>query len=308
MDMENLKYYQNAIDELNNLGYLNQPAAGKRAEEIMKHAEDNNHLEFVYFFKGEQLFYSGEFEKAAQYELKALESRDDVVFFHSNFAVILTIQGKYQDALRYYNQALALRPNDAHALCCKSVALSRMSLRDEAMNEIEKVLANVSDDNPYYWQACFNKAILLSNLGKKVEAISFFDKALVIKPDNPNILNKKGLLLLNVGKKESALELFNRAIELNPQNKYALRNKAIVLNRLGKPKESLLCFNIIRTFCELEDFDYAWLAKINKQLERFDEAIEAAEHWLVDLRNFELPTKDAEAFLSELKEKKQEKK
>ena len=52
-----------------------------------------------------------------------------------------------------------------------------------------------------------------------VDAISFFDQALVLKPDSPDIWNLKGIALRSLGRYDEASECYNKSLELDPRDK-----------------------------------------------------------------------------------------
>lgn len=54
--------------------------------------------------------------------------------------------------------------------------------------------------------------------GKYEEALEIFENALVLNPDDPDILNKKGVALRSLGRYEEAVRCFNRSLEILPRD------------------------------------------------------------------------------------------
>ena len=54
----------------------------------------------------------------------------------------------------------------------------------------------------------------LTDLGRYNEAISSYDRALDLEPENAGVWNNKGALLMELGRLEAALACFERALEL----------------------------------------------------------------------------------------------
>ena len=50
------------------------------------------------------------------------------------------------------------------------------------------------------------------------ESLSFFDQALLLQPDNPDLLNKKGVVLRSLGRYDEAIECFNKSLQLDPKD------------------------------------------------------------------------------------------
>lgn len=63
------------------------------------------------------------------------------------------------------------------------------------------------------------KSLLIE--GSFEEALSYFEQALLLEPNNGEILNQKGAVLRSLGRYDDALECFNRALELDPADKTA---------------------------------------------------------------------------------------
>ncbi|MGB9124722.1 MAG: tetratricopeptide repeat protein [Nitrosotalea sp.] len=54
--------------------------------------------------------------------------------------------------------------------------------------------------------------------GNFEEALSYFEQAIVMQPNNPDLLNKKGVALRGLGRYDEALECFNRSLQLDPRD------------------------------------------------------------------------------------------
>jgi len=54
--------------------------------------------------------------------------------------------------------------------------------------------------------------------GNFEEALSYFDQAIMMQPNNPDLLNKKGVALRGLGRYDEALECFNRSLQLDPRD------------------------------------------------------------------------------------------
>jgi Flp pilus assembly protein TadD len=70
---------------------------------------------------------------------------------------------------------------------------------------------------------CFNHGLM-------DETKYFFEKVLLLEPNNSDALNNIGVLYFTLGDKESARSLFNRALELNPLHFEAVENFKILNN------------------------------------------------------------------------------
>ena len=50
------------------------------------------------------------------------------------------------------------------------------------------------------------------------KALSYFEQAIIIKPNDPDLLNKKGVALRGLGRYDEALECFNKSLQLDPRD------------------------------------------------------------------------------------------
>ncbi len=57
--------------------------------------------------------------------------------------------------------------------------------------------------------------------GKFNDALGFFEQALLLNPDDPDLWNYKGITLRSMGRYEEAMECFNRSLQLDPRDKNA---------------------------------------------------------------------------------------
>ncbi len=57
--------------------------------------------------------------------------------------------------------------------------------------------------------------------GEFTNALSFFEQALLLNQDDPDLWNSKGIVLRSLGRYEEAMECFNKSLEIDPRDKYA---------------------------------------------------------------------------------------
>ena len=57
--------------------------------------------------------------------------------------------------------------------------------------------------------------------GKFNDALGFFEQALLLNQDNPDLWNHKGTALRSMGRYEEAMECFNNSLKIDPRDKNA---------------------------------------------------------------------------------------
>ena len=55
--------------------------------------------------------------------------------------------------------------------------------------------------------------------GNFEDALSFFEQALLLYPDNPDLWNQKGVVLRSLGRYNEALECYNKSLQLDPRDR-----------------------------------------------------------------------------------------
>ena len=70
-----------------------------------------------------------------------------------------------------------------------------------------------------------HKGLALYKLNKSDEAITAYDKAIEINPQNSYAWADKGDALVKLGKSDEAIKAYDKAIEINPRNLIALEGK-----------------------------------------------------------------------------------
>ncbi len=66
-----------------------------------------------------------------------------------------------------------------------------------------------------------NNGKALLDKGTFEEALSFFEQALLLNQNDPELWNYKGVALRSMGRYEEALECFNRSLEIDPRDNTA---------------------------------------------------------------------------------------
>jgi tetratricopeptide (TPR) repeat protein len=134
------------------------------------------------------------------------------------------------------------------------------------------------DDLSIAW---YNTGNTFSNLGRKEEAISAYEKAIQYNPNLHQAWSNRGVVLFAVGRKEESIESYNKAIQYKHDLHEAWSNRSISQCSLGRNLEALeSCDKAI----ELQSNDLnVWLVRglilsilkdPKEAIESYDKAIE----------------------------------
>jgi protein O-mannosyl-transferase len=154
---------------------------------------------------------------------------------HNNLGVVLADQGKLDDAISHYSEALRIKPNYADAHNNLGVALSDQGKLDEAIAQYSEALRI----KPDYVDAHNNLGVALAEQGKLDEAIAQYSEALRIDPDDVKAQNNWGNALASEGKLDQAIAHYSAALHINPDYAEAHNNFAAALINQGKFNEAI---------------------------------------------------------------------
>lgn len=131
--------------------------------------------------------------------------------------------GNYQEAINYFDKALAIDPNDLDALHNKGYAFYNLGKPEQALIYFDKALAI----DPNLESTLRIKGMALDELGRHEESIIYYDKALAIDPGDKATLNNKGLALANLERFDEAITEYDKALAIDPDYELAKQNKEV---------------------------------------------------------------------------------
>lgn len=187
--------------------------------------------------------------------------------------------GKYTEAIISYNQVLKIEPNNSFALTQKCQALLQMGNHENAISECEQALqVNGIWGEITPATAWYNRGLAFRELTRNTEAITSFERAILIKPDYSLAFSQKCAALIDLKLYEDAIHTCDSAIknngdwgELNPLIAY--KYKAQALTKLGKLSEAI---NVYQKILEINVNDsIIWYeqGKLQQKLANYNQAL-----------------------------------
>jgi tetratricopeptide (TPR) repeat protein len=188
-------------------------------------------------------------------------------------AALLDQQGRRDEALAHYQEAVRLQPDHPEARLRLGIALAERGRRADGLTHLEAAARL----RPGCAQAQYNLGVALAEEGRPVEALASFREAARLRPDYAaahyaaaNVLggqgrheeavagyrravqakadygeayNNLGLALLEVGRRGEAVVLLRQALRLRPQAPEAQNNLGLALAALGRFAEAETCYH-----------------------------------------------------------------
>lgn len=183
--------------------------------------------------------------KAGRYE-QALKAYEQAMQLDPGYARAYRSKGdvlfdrrRYEEALDTYQQAILLDPN--HARIHRNIGdiLSRLKRYDEALAAYEEAIL-IEPGNALHYN---DKGKLLYGLGRYEEACAAFESATKVDISFTDAYNNKGSALSRLNRYPEAIVAYEQAIGLNPNFALPYNNKGRALHHLGRYKEALAAFD-----------------------------------------------------------------
>ena len=150
----------------------------------------------------------------------------------------LTEQGRLDEAIAAFRQAIRLKPDLAEAHSGLGDALAAQGKLDEAISACRQAIRA----KPDLAAAHSSLGNTLAAQGKLDEAIPAYRQAIRIKPEFAEANSNLGNALAQQGKLEEALAAYRRAIRIKPDYAEALVNLANVLREQGNLDEAIAAY------------------------------------------------------------------
>ena len=130
------------------------------------------------------LYQSGQIERAEDLSRHSLQIYPQSVILLNLLGVILSVQGKFLQAVSSYDKAIELNPNIAEAHSNRGNALINLGRLEEAVSSYDKAI----ELKPNFAQAYSNLGNALAHLGDVETAVANHRKSISIIPDDDSLL------------------------------------------------------------------------------------------------------------------------
>jgi len=158
---------------------------------------------------------------------------------HNNLGVALKEQGRFEEAIHHYSQALSINPGYVEARCNLGVVLAKQGHVQDAIEHFSEALRI----KPRYEEAHYNLALVLAKQGNVQDAIRHFSEALNIRPRYEEAHYNLGVALSKQGKLQDAMSHFSEALQIQPDYAKAHHQLGIALARQGRLREAIHHFS-----------------------------------------------------------------
>ncbi len=184
---------------------------------------------------GTAFFNQGKMDEAINQYQEAVRLQPSYADPYYNLGNALVKNGQTDEAIRQFQEYIDLNPNDPFAHYNLATAFYNEGQLDEAISQYREAIHS----EPGYVDAHNNLGIALGRKGQLDEAIKQFREVIRLKPDFAEAYDNLGIALLNQNQIGGAISQFQEAIRLNGNNAPAHNNLGIALDREGRTDEAI---------------------------------------------------------------------
>ena len=170
-----------------------------------------------------------------------LERNPDSWMAQSNFANLLSQQGRPAEAIRHYEAAIRLAPTYPEIHYNLADALVKTGRSREAVGQYEEALRL----RPDYAAAHANLGTTLVALGDPAAALPHFEQALRFRPDLPQARYGLGFALEQAGRRSEAIAQYAEAVRLAPGDATLRYSLANALGNAGRLDEAVAQYRMV---------------------------------------------------------------
>ena len=146
--------------------------------------------------------------------------------------------GQHPEALRCYLKLAKITPNSWDVAFRCAVLLFELARYEEALSFLDRC----QEVQPGHAMAIYMRARTLRMLRRFEQAIELSERAEALAPNDPDVFNNAGIILHCLCRDRDAVDRFDRAILLRPHFVDAIVNKANSLVQLRRFTEALSCY------------------------------------------------------------------
>jgi len=187
---------------------------------------------------GTALQNQGRTEEAIEHYLQALRIKPDYEEAHNNLGNVLKNQGRTKEAIAHYLKALRIKPDFVEAHNNLGNVMENQGRTEEAIAHYLEALRI----KPDYEEAHYNLGTILEKQGLIDKAIAHYLEALRINPDYMKAHNNLGNALKKQGLIDEAIAHYLEALRINPDFEKAHYNMGTALRDQGNFEEAMAHF------------------------------------------------------------------
>ncbi|MFC1962591.1 fused MFS/spermidine synthase [Chloroflexota bacterium] len=153
---------------------------------------------------------------------------------HRDAGLKLESQGKVEEAIAEYDEAIRLDPYHVEAYNRRGIAYEKLGQLQRAIQDYDEAIHLSPQDSMVY----YNRGTAYEKQGQLQQAIQDFDEAIHLNPQYTKAYFNRGIAYGKLEELQQAIQDFDETIRLNPQYTGAYVNRAIAYTILSRDAEA----------------------------------------------------------------------
>ena len=187
---------------------------------------------------GTEYYLLGDLRKAEEHYVSALSTRR-LPSTLSNLASVYRRQGKLEESLALYEEAITLRRNEKQAWFGLGLLFAQAGDPQKAQIAYEEAIAI----DPNFAKAYLNLGALALQSGDDTEAIEWYEKAITINPFYASARYNLSAIYVRQGRVAEAIDQLERVVEIEPEFSEAREALNMLRNSKSQPSTGLMSRN-----------------------------------------------------------------
>jgi superkiller protein 3 len=224
-----------------NLGRYNESL--KTLDEAINAASQNSEKSQIWFEKAHLFAEQGNYNETTKSLEMVFELAPLDIDLSINGGILLSaVLGRNDDALKYYERAIRIDPDNKLAWINKANALVRLNRTGEATGAYQEALKITNKSlmaDPEDSDLWAEKGLLLHNVGNSDEAVKAFANATRIDPGDETSWKMMGVLLASeLHRYDEAAQAFDGALQIEPNDAQVWSLKGDALKASGRQADA----------------------------------------------------------------------
>ncbi|MDX2303475.1 MAG: tetratricopeptide repeat protein [Microscillaceae bacterium] len=208
---------------------------------------------------------SGDLNKAVKEIKKALQIDSTNSYTFTTLATATAMQGKFDEALGYLNQAMQLKKNQVseNNYYIQSLIFGELGKLDAAIESLEKAIS-INKKRAVYFSDLANFYYESQNVALALQNIQ---EAIRLEPDDIEHYNDRAFFYVALGKLQEAISDCDRVLQNDPENVIAFYNRGLAYRGLKEYKKALADFEKVLEYAPEDEEVKLLLQEIKKEME-----------------------------------------
>ncbi|MCX6124282.1 MAG: tetratricopeptide repeat protein, partial [Proteobacteria bacterium] len=189
------------------------------------------------------------------------------------YGMALDLNGQSKQAIQLYEQLYRINPANQELLQRIVALYQEIGNLDDGLSLIDEMISRTNQKHP---GLMMQRAIILSELGRHVDASNSLEGLLKENPESDRVQFMSALALEKIGKPEDALARYDTISEESPMKLPSSYRKALLLKQLGKGEEAILLLQSLTKRSDAEVGTWQIFIELLADAKQFDRACSAA--------------------------------